>query len=220
MIVLDPGHGGRDHGASYYGLQEKRLNLQLANRLKHYLAQYGFRVILTRRGDEQRSLQQRVNCTRWHQAQLFISLHADACPRREVRGVTIFVLSPMNNLRVAARWFARSEHTLVQAQELQPRDQAVGGWLTELASRSLSQASAAAGQAILRAITISHSSYLHLARLEYANFWVLKAPHVPSLLIEAGFLSNPTEAKLLKQPKYRDQLARAIAQGINQYFKS
>lgn len=220
VVVLDPGHGGKDVGArGLYGAKEKDINLQMALRIKYYLERnHGFKVILTRNGDRYYTRQQRVNVARRHRAKLFISLHSDAYHQRDVRGATIFTLSPRGTVGVASRWLSRVEKDLVSAGEVSVSDPIVREWLTDLSSRSTNQASAAAGNSILHAII--GTSKLHRPRIEYADFWVLKAPHVPSLLIETGFISNPQEAKLLMCPGYRNRLARAIADGIVRYFNS
>ncbi len=219
-IVLDPGHGGEDPGAiGRGGNQEKDVTLSVARRLKTMIdAEPNMRTLLTRDGDYFIPLQQRVQKARRVQADLFVSIHADAFIKPTARGSSVFVLSQTGASSSAARWLAQRENAadLIGGVNLGVKDPYLARTLLDLSQTATSNDSLKLGKAVLG--EIGSINALHKGRVEQAGFAVLKAPDIPSILVETAFISNPEEEQKLTDEAYQDKLADAMLRGIKQYF--
>lgn len=219
-IALDPGHGGEDPGAiGRAGSREKDVVLAIAKRLKHQLEQEdNMRVMLTRDGDFFVPLQTRVKKARGVQADLFVSIHADAFIEPRARGSSVFVLSEKGASSTAARWLAKKENDadLIGGINLKNQDKQLAGVLLDLSTTAQINDSMKVGKVVLK--EISGVNRLHKPAVEQAGFAVLKAPDIPSILIESAFISNPEEEARLSDEAYQDELAEAIVRGIKKYF--
>ena len=220
VIAIDPGHGGEDPGAlGPGGLREKTVVLQIARRLENQLAKIpGFKPMLVRTGDYYVSLKNRRDKARALQADLFVSIHADAFREKSARGASVYALSTRGATSTTAQYLADTENAadLVGGVELAEMDPMLAGVLADLSMTGTLDASLNLGALILG--QIDGVARLHKKRVEQAGFAVLKSPDVPSLLIETGFLSNPGEAERLATPAYQDKMARAIRRGIQSWF--
>jgi len=218
-IVIDPGHGGEDPGArGRRGSLEKHITLNIARRLKAMIdAEPGMRAVLTRDGDYYLPLNARVEKARKVRADLFVSVHADAFVRPHARGSSVFALSqrPTSD---AARWLAKQENDsdLIGGVNLDTRDPYLTQTLVDLSQTATNDHSMKLGGAVLA--ELGQINTLHKARVERAGFAVLKAPDVPSILVETAFISNPEEEKRLNDEAYQDKMARALLAGIKRYF--
>jgi N-acetylmuramoyl-L-alanine amidase len=219
-IVLDPGHGGEDPGAvGHGGSYEKNVTLEVARRLKAKIdAQPNMRSVLTRDGDFFIPLQQRVAKARRVQADLFVSVHADAFIKTTARGSSVFVLSENGATSSAARWLAKKENDadLIGGVNLGVKDPYLARTLLDLSQTATINDSLKLGSAVLG--ELGRINTLHKAQVEQAGFAVLKAPDIPSILVETAFISNPEEEQRLNDDAYQDQLADAIMRGIKRYF--
>jgi N-acetylmuramoyl-L-alanine amidase len=219
-IVLDPGHGGEDPGAiGRAGSMEKEVTLQVARRLKAQInAEPNMRTLLTRDGDYFIPLHQRVVKARNVQADLFVSIHADAFVKSSARGSSVFVLSEHGASSAAARWLAKSENNsdLLGGVNVNTRDANLARTLLDLSQTATLADSLKLGKAVLS--ELGGVNTLHAGRVEQAGFAVLKAPDIPSILVETAFISNPEEEKRLNDDAYQEKIARAILKGIKQYF--
>jgi N-acetylmuramoyl-L-alanine amidase len=219
IITLDPGHGGVDPGATGpRGVFEKIITLAVAREIKKRLEVRGkYKVVLTRSGDSFVRLRDRIAIARQAGAQLFISLHADAIRRKGVRGLSVYTLSEKASDKEAAE-LAEQENKadLIAGMDLSAESTEVTNILIDLAQRETMNSSARfAGNLVkqLRGVTkLLRNSH------RFAGFAVLKAPDVPSVLIEMGFLSNPKDAKALRQARFRAKLAGAIGRAVDNYF--
>jgi N-acetylmuramoyl-L-alanine amidase len=220
IVALDPGHGGEDPGAvGPTGLQEKDVVLAVARRLRDRInAQPNMRAMLTRDGDFFVPLHERVRKARRVQADLFVSIHADAFIRPQARGASVFVLSESGATSVEARWLASKENAadLVGGVNIKSRDAAVTRALLDMSTTAQIKDSLKLGDAVLG--HLGKVGRLHKPRVEQAGFAVLKAPDVPSILVETAFISNPEEEKLLRDEGYRERLVEALMSGIARYF--
>jgi N-acetylmuramoyl-L-alanine amidase len=220
IVALDPGHGGEDPGAvGPTGLQEKDVVLAVARRLRERInAQPNMRAMLTRDGDFFVPLHERVRKARRVQADLFVSIHADAFIRPQARGASVFVLSESGATSVEARWLASKENAadLVGGVNIKSRDAAVTRALLDMSTTAQIKDSLKLGDAVLG--HLGKVGRLHKPRVEQAGFAVLKAPDVPSILVETAFISNPEEEKLLRDEAYRERLVEAMMSGIARYF--
>jgi N-acetylmuramoyl-L-alanine amidase len=218
-IVIDAGHGGEDPGArGRRGTREKDVTLLIAKRLKGLIdAEPEMRAVLTRDGDYYLPLNMRVEKARRVRADLFVSVHADAFIRPHARGSSVFALSQRPTSE-AARWLAKQENDadLVGGVNLDGKDRFLAQTLLDLSQTATSDHSLKLGGAVLA--ELGQVNTLHKARVEQAGFAVLKAPDVPSILVETAFISNPEEEKRLADQAYQDKLARAILAGIKRYF--
>jgi N-acetylmuramoyl-L-alanine amidase len=218
-VVIDAGHGGEDPGArGRRGTLEKDITLLIARRLKALIdAESGMRAVLTRDGDYYLALGERVEKARKVKADLFISVHADAFIRPHARGSSVFTLSrrPTSD---AARWRAKQENDsdLIGGVNLDTRDPYLKQVLVDLSQTATSDHSQKLAGEVLSAL--GQINTLHKSRVERAGFAVLKAPDVPSILVETAFISNPQEERRLKDEAYQDKMARAILAGIKRYF--
>ena len=222
VIAIDPGHGGEDPGAlGPGGLREKTVVLQIARRLENQLAKIpGFNPMLVRTGDYYVSLKNRRDKARALEADLFVSIHADAFREKSAHGASVYMLSTSarGTTSDAARYIADSENSadLIGGVELNEMDRDLALTLTDLSMDKTLDASHELGELILE--QIGGVARLHKQKVERAGFAVLRSPDVPSLLIETGFISNPREAKRLITPEYQDKLASAIRRGIQSWF--
>lgn len=219
-IALDPGHGGEDPGATgATGVHEKDIVLEIAKRLKARLEDLpNTRVMLTRDADFFVPLGQRVEKARKVQADLFVSIHADAFIQASARGSSVFVLSEKGASSSAARWLANDQNKadLIGGINLGSQDKQLASVLFDLSTTAQINDSLKLGKAVLS--EIGGINRLHKGSVEQAGFAVLKAPDIPSILVETAFISNPEEEARLKDDAYQNQLADAITKGIKRYF--
>ena len=219
-IVIDPGHGGEDPGAvGHGGSYEKNVTLSVARRLKEKIdATPNMRSVLTRDGDYFIPLQQRVGKARRVQADLFVSVHADAFIKSTARGSSVFVLSETGASSSAARWLANKENSadLVGGVNLGVKDPYLARTLLDLSQTATINDSLKLGKDVLG--ELGRINTLHKGQVEQAGFAVLKAPDIPSILIETAFISNPEEEARLNDEAYQDRMADAILKGIRRYF--
>ncbi len=220
ILVLDPGHGGEDPGAvGRKGTYEKNVTLAVARKLKAQIEREpNLRVLLTRDDDYFVPLQARVEKARRVRADLFISIHADAFPKKTARGASVFTLSENGATSAAARWLAQRENEadLIGGVNLDVKDPVLARTLLDLSQTATINDSLKLGRAVLA--EIGEINTLHKNYVEQAGFAVLKAPDVPSILVETAFISNPEEEKRLRDEKYQTQLAGSILEGIKRYF--
>ncbi|MEN9357759.1 MAG: hypothetical protein RL695_1930 [Pseudomonadota bacterium] len=219
-IVLDPGHGGEDPGAiGRGGNHEKDVTLSIARRLKEKIdAEQNMRSVLTRDGDYFIPLGQRVQKARRIQADLFISVHADAFVKPTARGSSVFALSESGASSTAPRWLAQRENAadLIGGVNLGVKDANLARTLLDLSQTATNHDSLKLGKAVLG--ELGGINTLHKGQVELASFAVLKAPDIPSILVETAFISNPEEEKRLIDEAYQDKMAEALLRGIKRYF--
>ncbi|WP_431478330.1 N-acetylmuramoyl-L-alanine amidase [Massilia eburnea] len=219
-IALDPGHGGEDPGAmGARGSREKDIVLAIAKRLKDKIEDHpNMRVMLTRDGDYFVPLGKRVEKARKVDADLFVSIHADAFVKTSARGSSVFVLSEKGATSSAARWLADKENQadLIGGANAKGHDPQLASVLFDLSTTAQINDSMKVGKAVLG--EIGGINKLHKGSVEQAGFAVLKAPDIPSILIETAFISNPEEEARLLDDEYQDQIADAIVKGIRRYF--
>lgn len=219
-IALDPGHGGEDPGAiGRRGSREKDVVLAIAKRLKAKIEkQPNMRVMLTRDADFFVPLHVRVQKARKVQADLFVSIHADAWIEPTARGSSVFVLSEKGASSTAARWLANKENSadLIGGVNIRSHDRQLASVLLDLSTRAQINDSLKVGKAVLS--ELGGINRLHKQAVEQAGFAVLKAPDIPSILIETAFISNPEEEAKLTDDSYQEQLADAVLNGIRKYF--
>jgi N-acetylmuramoyl-L-alanine amidase len=219
-IALDPGHGGEDPGAlGRSGSKEKDVVLAIAKRLKAKLEeQPNVRVMLTRDGDYFVPLHVRVQKARKVQADLFVSIHADAWIEPTARGSSVFALSEKGASSTAARWLASKENSadLIGGVNLKGQDRQLAKVLLDLSTTAQIKDSLKLAKAVLG--EIGGINKLHKTGVEQAGFAVLKAPDIPSILVETAFISNPEEEAKLTDNGYQDQMATALSNGIKKYF--
>jgi N-acetylmuramoyl-L-alanine amidase len=220
IVALDPGHGGEDPGAvGPSGLKEKDVVLSIALQLRDRLnAMPGMRAFLTRDEDFFVPLQERVRKARRVQADLFVSIHADAFVRPSARGASVFALSEGGATSTAARWLAQKENAAdaVGGVNVKAADRSVMRALLDMSTTAQIKDSLRVGQEVLG--QLGGVGRLHKPRVEQAGFAVLKAPDIPSILVETAFISNPDEEAKLADPAYRRKLVNALATGIQRYF--
>ncbi|WP_454756832.1 N-acetylmuramoyl-L-alanine amidase [Cupriavidus campinensis] len=219
-VALDPGHGGEDPGAiGAAGSREKDVVLQIAHRLRAKIdAQPNMRAMMTRDSDFFVPLNVRVQKARRVQADLFVSIHADAFLSPEARGASVFALSERGASSTAARWLANKENNadLIGGTNMGNKDAQVARVLLDLSTTAQINDSMQVGKAVLG--EIGGINKLHKGSVEQAGFAVLKAPDIPSILIETAFISNPEEERKLNDDAHQEQLANAILRGIKAYF--
>ncbi|MEY4767228.1 MAG: hypothetical protein RI907_3901 [Pseudomonadota bacterium] len=220
IVALDAGHGGEDPGAvGPSGLYEKDVVLQVAHKLRAIInAQPGMRAMLTRDADYFVPLHERVVKARRVQADLFVSIHADAFMNAAARGASVFALSDKGATSAAARWMAKRENAsdLVGGVNIRAKDATVMRALLDMSTTAQIKDSLKLGHAVLG--SLGKVGKLHAGHVEQAGFAVLKAPDIPSILVETGFISNPEEEAKLKDSDYQEQLAQALLSGIQRYF--
>ena len=220
IVALDPGHGGEDPGAvGPGGTREKDVVLQIAHRLRDRINQQpNMRAYLTRDADFFVPLHIRVQKARRVQADLFISIHADAFFTARPQGASIFALSEKGASSSAARWIADKENSadLVGGVNVKAKDAQVQKALLDMSTTAQINDSLKLGSAMLG--EIGNVGKLHKPKVEQAGFAVLKAPDIPSVLVETAFISNPDEEAKLRSDDYQIQLADALMRGITRYF--
>ena len=219
-ITLDPGHGGEDPGAvGRGGSYEKNVTLAVAKRLKAKIdAEPNMRAVLTRDSDFFVPLHVRVQKARRIQSDLFVSIHADAFINPEARGSSVFVLSERGASSSAARYLAQKENAadLIGGVNIDVKDPMLARTLLDLSQTATINDSLKLGKSVLSELGGINS--LHKASVELAGFAVLKAPDIPSILVETAFISNPEEEKRLNDDAYQDKMAEAILTGMKKYF--
>lgn len=220
LIVIDPGHGGIDPGAvGRNGVYEKNITLQVSKKLRRALEQTGkYKVVLTRDRDVFLKLYDRVKLARAVKADLFISIHADSIDDKKVRGSSVYTLSNKASDEQTARLARRENQAdLIAGIDLSTEDEDVADILIDLTLRDTSNQSKFFANTLvssfqnigIRTLKKPHRS---------AGFAVLKAPDIPSVLIECGFISNAQEAKLLTQENHQNKIVKSLLRGVNQYF--
>jgi N-acetylmuramoyl-L-alanine amidase len=220
-IALDPGHGGEDPGAiGARGSKEKDVVLSIAKRLQAQLTGLpDFRVLMTRDSDFFVPLGVRVQKARKVQADLFISIHADAFVLPSAKGASVFALSQQGASSTTARWMANKENSadLIGGLNIKTKDAEVARLLLDMATTAQIKDSLKLGDAVIK--EISGFANLHSKSVEQASFAVLKAPDIPSILVETAFISNPDEELKLLDEAYQNQISSAITKGIFQYLE-
>ena len=219
-IAIDPGHGGEDPGAmGRSGTQEKDVTLAIARKLKERInREPNMRAVLTRDGDYFIPLHTRVDKARRVNADLFVSVHADAFIKPHARGSSVFALSERGATSVAARWLAKRENEadLIGGVNLDVKDRYLKQTLLDLSQTATINDSLKLAKAVLS--ELGEINTLHKAQVEQAGFAVLKAPDIPSILVETAFISNPEEESRLRSDAYQAKMADAVFQGIKRYF--
>jgi N-acetylmuramoyl-L-alanine amidase len=220
IIALDPGHGGEDPGAiGQRGTQEKHVVLAIGKKLKAMIdAEPGMRAMLTRDNDYYVPLAARVHKARQVQADLFLSIHADAFTVPTARGSSVFALSEHGATSAAAKWLAQKENAadLIGGVNLGVREPVLARTLLDLSQTAQISDSLKVGRNVLEGIGMINP--LHKAAVEQAHFAVLKAPDIPSILVETAFISNPDEELKLRSDRHQTKFAESMHDGIRRYF--
>jgi N-acetylmuramoyl-L-alanine amidase len=219
-VALDPGHGGEDPGAiGRRGTYEKNVTLAIGKKLKRIIdAEPGMRAMLTRDDDYYVPLAARVQKARRVQADLFVSIHADAFREAQARGSSVFALSESGATSTAAKWLAQRENAadLIGGVNLDNRDPALARTLLDLSQTAQISDSLKVGRHMLASIGTINA--LHKPGVEQAGFAVLKAPDIPSILVETAFISNPDEELKLRSDRQQAKFAESMGDGIRRYF--
>ena len=225
VVAIDAGHGGEDPGAiGPQRIQEKLVVLQIARRVVSRLNEKpGFRGVLIRDGDYYLPHRKRTQLARQARADLFVSIHADAFKSRDVQGASVYTLSDRGATSETAAWLAQRENRSdllggVGDVSLDDKDPVLAQVLLDLSMDANRSQSIEAAKAVLA--NIGRVARLHKRHVEQAAFVVLKSPDMPSILVETGFISNPAEARRLSQRDHQASMARAIADGIEQFLKT
>ena len=220
IVVIDPGHGGEDPGAvGRRGTREKDVVLVIAKLIRAKLHdEAGFRIALTRDADFFVPLEQRVQRARRLHADLFVSVHADAFIHPQANGSSVFALSERGATSTAAKWLANRENEadLIGGVNLNMKDGFLARTLLDLSQTAQINDSLKLGKLVLS--ELGEVNRLHKMSVEQAGFAVLKAPDIPSILVETAFISNPDEERKLRDPAHQNKMAGAIADGIRRYF--
>ena len=221
VIAVDAGHGGEDPGAQgRRGTNEKDVVLAISRYLAEMInKQKGMQAVLIRDGDYYLGLRKRISKAREAQADLFVSIHADAFKDSSVRGSSVFTLSRNGASTEAARWLAERENSadLVGGVSLEDKDDTLASVLLDLSQIGTLQASSEAADRVLS--QLKGLGKTHKQKVQQAGFVVLKSPDIPSMLVETAFISNPQEERRLKTPAYQQKLAKAVLAGIVDYFE-
>nr|WP_243649351.1 N-acetylmuramoyl-L-alanine amidase [Luteibacter rhizovicinus] len=222
VVAIDAGHGGEDPGArGPTGLREKDVTLQVARELTDQInRQPGMQAVLTRNGDYFIPLKRRYQIAREHNADMFVSIHADAFKNSDAKGSSVWVLSPRGKTSEAARWLADRENRadLVGGVSLDDKDDTLAAVLLDLQQGYAMQASESIAGNVLKAL--GGLGPTHRGYVERANFVVLRSPDVPSILVETAFITNPNEERRLRDDSHRRQLASAVLGGVRNYFEA
>jgi N-acetylmuramoyl-L-alanine amidase len=223
VIVIDPGHGGEDPGAIGPGrVREKDVVLAISKQLRDLInRQDGFQAVLTRESDYYIELRNRSSFARKQNADLLVSIHADAFIKSSASGASVFALSHRGASNEMARWLAQRENAAdliggVSGVKLEDKDEVLASVLLDLSSTASLKASLSVGDHVLR--SMGGVSRLHQSHVQQAGFVVLKSPDIPSILIETGFISNLDESRRLNSVSYQKKMAQAISFGITKYF--
>lgn len=221
VIAIDAGHGGKDSGArGAHGVLEKDVALSMARRLASLVnAQPGYQAVLTRDSDTLIALRERMNIARDAQADLFVSIHANAYKDSRVNGSAVYALSHRGATSEQARWLANKENAadLIGGVELSGKDDTLAAVLFDISQTSAIEASIDVGGRILE--SLGGVNKLQRTSVQQAGFVVLKSPDIPSVLVETAFITNPKEEKLLNDSGYQARLAKAIFKGVQSYFQ-
>lgn len=222
VVAVDAGHGGEDPGAhGPGGTLEKNVTLAVARELADQInKQPGMKAVLTRSADFFIPLKQRYQIARQNNADLFVSIHADAFVNGDAKGSSVWVLSPRGKTSEAARWLADRENRadLIGGVSLDDKDDSLAAVLLDLQQGYAMQASESVAGNVLKAL--GNLGPTHRGYVERANFVVLRSPDVPSILVETAFISNPTEERRLRDPSHQARLAEAVMGGVRNYFES
>ncbi|MDW2982235.1 N-acetylmuramoyl-L-alanine amidase [Rhodanobacter sp. KK11] len=222
VVAIDAGHGGKDPGShGPGGTLEKNVTLAVARELAAQInRQPGMKAVLTRDSDFFIPLAQRYRIAREHNADLFVSIHADAFTRDDARGSSVWVLSPRGKTSEAARWLADRENRadLIGGTTLDDKDDSLAKVLLDMQQGWAMQASDMVAGNVLKAL--AQLGPTHRGYVERANFVVLRSPDVPSILVETAFISNPAEERKLRDPAHQKKLAEAVMGGVRNYFES
>ncbi len=219
LVIVDPGHGGEDPGALGRRSKEKDIVLQISRRLKKLIdASPGMRAELTRTGDYYVNLRRRSALARRRRADMFVSVHADAFTSPSARGASVYALSLRGATSEAARLLANQQNLsdLAGGVNLAGKDPQVARTMLGLSMDKTIDQSILFGREVLD--ELENVGRIHSARVEQAGFVVLKSPDVPSILVETGYITNPTEEKLLRSDQHQQRIARAIMKGIERYL--
>ncbi|MDZ7737172.1 MAG: N-acetylmuramoyl-L-alanine amidase [Gammaproteobacteria bacterium] len=214
IVAIDAGHGGEDPGAiGSRGTQEKEVVMEIASAASadKVNRRSGMRAVLTRDGDYFLPLRRRIEIAREHQADLFISLHADAFRDRRVHGSSVYVLSKRGASSEAARWLAEQENAsdLIGGVSLEDKDDVLKSVLLDLSQTGTLEVSIDVAERLINGL--SRTGKVHRRDVQSAGFLVLKAPDIPSVLVEAAFISNPDEERKLRDKVHQERLARCPA---------
>ncbi len=225
VIAIDAGHGGEDPGASGpRRIREKEVVLDISRKLKKLFDQApGYKAVLVRTGDYYIPLRTRTSIAHKKRADLFISIHADAFKKPSANGASVFALSRRGATSETARYLAGRENRAdliggAGSVRLDDKDHMLASVLLDLSMTATLSSSLEVGAEVLK--SVGGLARLHKKRVEQAGFMVLKSPDIPSILVETGFISNPTEANRLASPSYQQKMANAIFQGVNRYFNN
>ncbi len=221
IVAIDAGHGGRDPGATgRKGTKEKTVALQIAKRLEKKInAQKGMKAVLVRKNDRYMRLRERIHKARDYHADMMISLHADSFPDPRARGSSVYALSVDGATSETAKLMAEKENAadlLFGDIDVAVDDQMVKEVLFDLSLTGTIQSSLDIGDEVLK--EIRHVNRVHRKKVQQAGFAVLKAPNIPSILVETAFISNPREEKNLKSSAHQKKVANAISKGVNNFF--
>lgn len=220
IVAIDAGHGGVDPGSvGKRGTYEKHVTLAIAKRLKDRIdREPGMRAVLTRENDTYIDLRDRIVRARKQQADMFVSVHADAFTNRAVAGSSVYVLSARGASDESARWLADRENSadLIGGVKLDDKDSVLASVLLDLSQGASMSASVDAADLVMQ--ELYKIGNITSRGVKHAGFIVLKSPDIPSLLVETAFISNPTEEARLLDPKHQQRLAEAIHQGVRAYF--
>ncbi len=223
IIAIDAGHGGDDPGAIGYGkLYEKKVVLNIARDLgAMFDKEPGFKAVQVRTGDYYIALRKRTQIARQKEADVFLSIHADAFKTPKVSGASVYAVSEKGATSEAARWLAEKENRAdliggVGGVSLDDKDDLLAGVLLDLSMTASLSASLGMGKSVLQ--SMGRVNKLHKKNVEQAGFAVLKSPDIPSLLIETGYISNPQEAKKLGTRSHQKKMAKAIFNGVRDYM--
>ena len=224
IVVVDPGHGGKDPGAiGSKGQREKDVVLSIAQLLaKRLKREKGFDVKLVRNDDFFVPLRKRVDIARQHKADMFISVHADAAPRLTASGASVYALSEGGATSATARFMAQRENgaDLLGATtllNLKDKDPMLAGVILDMSMNATIASSLQLGGSVLG--SLQNITSLHQKRVEQAGFAVLKSPDVPSILVETGFISNPRDAQRLVTARHQQAVADGLFEGLKRYFQ-
>ena len=222
IIAIDPGHGGEDPGAiGKRGTKEKDINMRISKKLKNLIdKQKNMKAVLIRDKDYYVPLKGRVSKARKYEADIFVSIHADAFNKRSVSGSSVFALSEKGASSAFAKFLANKENEadLIGGVSIDDKEPVLARTLLDLSQSATINDSLKLGSFVLR--EIKKVNNLHKKRVEQAGFAVLKAPDIPSILVETAFLSNPQEERNLNSNKFQNKIAKAIFKGIKGYINS
>ena len=219
VVVIDPGHGGKDPGAiGPRGIQEKNVVMAIARDLYQLVQKEpGMTAVMTRDGDYYLTLRERLQKARRNRADIFVAIHADIFKYTRSQGSSVYALSLKGATSEAARWLAaKDNYSELGSVDLHGKDDVLRSVLIDLSQKATITSSLHLGSALLHEMGLLGP--LHSGKVEQARFVVLKSPDIPSVLVETGFLSNPIEVKKLTSRGYQQQLAQSIMRGLREYF--